>query len=432
MSSDHPGTDTSSAPAEAAPHSEKAASGETEGKPPSKSKITGPVDIGSGRHQYTVHGTKFEVPKKYQLTKAVGFGAYGFVCAAINTENNSKYAIKKCQNVFHEIEDGKRILREIRLLTFFKHENLLTICDLLAPRDRFKFEEIYIVSDLMDTDLNNVLRSKQKLTEEHYQYFIYQVLRGLKYIHSASVLHRDLKPANLLTNISCDLRICDFGLSRGFNSNDCMQELTDYVVTRYYRAPELLLMCTQYTPAIDIWSCGCIFAELMNRKQLFQGRDYLHQLSLICDALGTPEEADLQWLHNPEALRYLKSMPRKNPKELEVLIPKLTNPSAEDFLRKMLIFNPEKRQTAEQLLAHPYLAPLHDPNDEPTAPRRFSWEFDQKPMKEPELRQLFWEEICKFHPDLPSQAPEMPLSPLSPSGGYLPREPAKAEAPPTK
>ena len=164
------------------------------------------------------------------------------MCAAINTENNNKYAIKKCQNVFHEIEDGKRILREIRLLTFFKHENLLTIADLLAPRDRHKFEEIYIISDLMDTDLNNVLRSKQKLTEEHYQYFIYQVLRGLKYIHSASVLHRDLKPANLLTNISCDLRICDFGLSRGFNSNDCLQELTDYVVTRYYRAPELLLM----------------------------------------------------------------------------------------------------------------------------------------------------------------------------------------------
>eukprot|EP00669_Euglena_mutabilis_P011319 TRINITY_DN5972_c0_g1_i1.p1 TRINITY_DN5972_c0_g1~~TRINITY_DN5972_c0_g1_i1.p1 ORF type:complete len:408 (+),score=107.58 TRINITY_DN5972_c0_g1_i1:47-1270(+) len=390
--------------------------------PKSKTKIHGPVDAGQGRHQYTVHGTKFEIPTKYQLTKAVGFGAYGFVCAALNTENNSKNAIKKCQNVFHEIEDGKRILREIRLLTFFKHENLLTICDLLPPRDRLKFDEMYIVSDLMDTDLNNVLRSKQKLTEEHYQYFIYQVLRGLKYIHSASVLHRDLKPANLLTNISCDLRICDFGLSRGFNANDCHQELTDYVVTRYYRAPELLLMCTQYTPAIDIWSCGCIFAELMNRKQLFQGRDYLQQLSLICDALGTPEEEDLEWLHNPEALRYLKSMPRKSPKALVTLIPKLTNPLAVDFLHKMLVFNPEKRQTADQLMAHPYLAPLHDPSDEPVAPRKFTWEFDHTAMKEPELRQHFFEEICKFHPELrtagdePSPRPpgSLPTSPVLP------------------
>lgn len=169
-------------------------------------------------------------------------GAYGFVCAALNAENNQKYAIKKCQNVFNEIEDGKRILREIKLLTFMKHENLLTIADLLPPREKGKFEDVYIVGDLMDTDLNNVLRSRQKLTDEHYQYFIYQVLRGLKYIHSASVLHRDLKPANLLTNISCDLKICDFGLSREYNPNDCLQELTDYVVTRWYRAPELLLM----------------------------------------------------------------------------------------------------------------------------------------------------------------------------------------------
>jgi serine/threonine protein kinase len=348
-----------------------------------------------------VHGTKFEVPKKYQVTKAVGYGAYGFVCAAMNAENGQKYAIKKCQNVFNEIEDGKRILREIKLLTFMKHENLLTIADLLPPREKSKFEDVYIVGDLMDTDLNNVLRSRQKLTDEHYQYFIYQVLRGLKYIHSASVLHRDLKPANLLTNISCDLKICDFGLSREYNPNDCLQELTDYVVTRWYRAPELLLMCTQYTPAIDIWSCGCIFAELMNRKPLFCGRDYLHQLSLICDALGTPTEDDYQqWLHNPEAIRYLRKMPRKTPKNLETLVPKMQNPVAVDFIKKMLMFNPLKRHNAEQLLTHSYLAALHDPTDEPVAPYKFKCDVDNRKMSSRELRDAFWEEMVKFHPEI--------------------------------
>jgi mitogen-activated protein kinase 1/3 len=254
----------------------------------------------------------------------------------------------------------------------------------------------------MDTDLNNVLRSKQKLTEEHFQYFIYQILRGMKYVHSASVLHRDLKPANILVNISCDVKICDFGLSRGYNANDSMQELTDYVVTRWYRPPELLLMCTQYTPAVDIWSCGCIFAELMNRRTLFPGNDYLNQLAIISDAIGIPQDDDFGWLQNPEALRYLRSQPKKAAKPWESLVPKLTNPLAQDFISKMLVFNPVKRASAEELLAHPYLAQLHDPNDEPVAPTKFEWEKDADELKESDLRTLFWEEICRFHPNLDS------------------------------
>eukprot|EP01004_Peranema_trichophorum_P006483 NODE_5302_length_1034_cov_34.074643_g4737_i0.p1 GENE.NODE_5302_length_1034_cov_34.074643_g4737_i0~~NODE_5302_length_1034_cov_34.074643_g4737_i0.p1 ORF type:complete len:286 (-),score=47.74 NODE_5302_length_1034_cov_34.074643_g4737_i0:175-942(-) len=252
----------------------------------------------------------------------------------------------------------------------------------------------------MDTDLNNVLRSRQKLNEEHYQYFMYQILRGLKYVHSASVLHRDLKPANILTNISCDLRICDFGLAREFNPSDCLQELTDYVVTRWYRAPELLLMSTQYTPAIDIWSCGCIFAELMNRRPIFNGRDYLNQLQIITDALGTPSEHETSaWLQNTEALRYLRKIPPKAPRPIEQLVPKLTNPVAQDFFRRMLMFSPFQRPSAEELLAHPYLASLHDPDDEPVAPYKFNWELDNKRLKERELRQGFWEEIRRFHPE---------------------------------
>jgi mitogen-activated protein kinase 1/3 len=367
----------------------------------SKSKVQGPVDLGNGKHQYIVQpSSKFEVPKTYQITKALGYGAYGVVCAATNSANGHKYAIKKCQKVFKELEDGKRILREIKLLTFFNHENLLSISDLLPPNDK-NFDDIYIVGDLMDSDLNNVLRSKQKLTEEHYQYFIYQILRGMKYIHSASVLHRDLKPANILCNISCDLRICDFGLARGFNPNDSFQELTDYVVTRWYRPPELLLMCSQYTPAVDIWSCGCIFAELMNRKPLFQGKDYIDQLQLITNALGTPSEQDITWLASlPEQMKYMKNLPKKSPRPWESIVPQLTNPLAQDFISKMLVFNPQKRLSAAELLAHPYLSQLHDPNDEPSAPAPFNWEHDARSLTEAQLRNLFWEEIVKFHPEL--------------------------------
>lgn len=116
------------------------------------------------------------------------------------------------------------------------------------------------------------------------QYFLYQILRGLKYIHSANVLHRDLKPSNLLLNANCDLKICDFGLARTTSETDFM---TEYVVTRWYRAPELLLNSSEYTAAIDVWSVGCIFMELMDRKPLFPGRDHVHQLRLLMEVSTT-------------------------------------------------------------------------------------------------------------------------------------------------
>ena len=112
------------------------------------------------------------------------------------------------------------------------------------------------------------------------QYFLYQLLRGLKYIHSANIIHRDLKPSNLLVNANCDLKICDFGLARP-NIND--EFMTEYVVTRWYRAPELLLNSSDYTAAIDVWSVGCIYMELMNRQPLFAGRDHVHQMRLLTE-----------------------------------------------------------------------------------------------------------------------------------------------------
>lgn len=124
------------------------------------------------------------------------------------------------------------------------------------------------------------------------QYILYQLLRGLKYVHSANVLHRDLKPSNLLLNSNCDLKIGDFGLARTTSETDFM---TEYVVTRWYRAPELLLNCSEYTAAIDVWSVGCILGEIMTREPLFPGKDYVHQLRLITEVLTFefPRKIDL-------------------------------------------------------------------------------------------------------------------------------------------
>jgi serine/threonine protein kinase len=146
----------------------------------------------------------------------------------------------------------------------------LGIKTILKPDSRKEFNEIYVVSELMETDLTQVIKSNQPLSDEHIQFFLYQTLRGLKYMHSAGILHRDLKPRNLLVNSNCDLKICDFGLARAviplFQTQSAV--MTDYIATRWYRAPEVILSWKKYSTAIDVWSVGCILAELITRKPL--------------------------------------------------------------------------------------------------------------------------------------------------------------------
>ncbi|CAI0444733.1 unnamed protein product [Linum tenue] len=244
-------------------------------------KIKGVPTHGGRYVQYNVHGNLFEVSSKYvPPIRPIGRGAYGIVCAAVNSETQEEVAIKKIGNAFDNRIDAKRTLREIKLLRHMDHENVIAIRDIIRPPKKEAFNDVYIVYELMDTDLHQIIHSEQALTDDHCQYFLYQLLRGLRYVHSANVLHRDLKPSNLLLNANCDLKIGDFGLARTTSETDFM---TEYVVTRWYRAPELLLNCSEYTAAIDIWSVGCILGEIMTREPLFPGKDYVHQLRLITE-----------------------------------------------------------------------------------------------------------------------------------------------------
>ncbi|KAL0482329.1 mitogen-activated protein kinase [Acrasis kona] len=341
-----------------------------------------------GKKLYTVNSAKFEVDERYSVIKPIG--------AAQDKLAGEKVAIKKVPKLFQDLVDGKRILREIKLLRAFKHENVISVKDIMQIPNKESFSDIYIVNELMDTDLHQVIRSKQQLTTEHKQYFVYQILRGLKYIHSAQVLHRDLKPSNILVNGNCDVKICDFGLARGFDPN-AFQDLTEYVVTRWYRAPELLLMCQEYSEAIDMWSVGCIMAELINRKPLFPGKNYIDQLNLITDALGVPTDEEMAHITHKDALRYLKQLPKKKPIPFKQLFPVAT-PQEVDLLSKMLVFSPEKRITSAEVLSHPYLSGLHDKTDEPVSTKKFEFEYDHKEITESELRRLLYEESLSFHP----------------------------------
>jgi mitogen-activated protein kinase 1/3 len=237
---------------------------------------------------------------------------------------------------------------------------IISILDIIKPSSIDAFKEVYcashltspdpsqrflidtlskVIQELMETDMHRVIRT-QDLSDDHAQYFIYQTLRALKALHSADVIHRDLKPSNLLLNANCDLKVCDFGLARSVKTAEPSGTetgfMTEYVATRWYRAPEIMLTFKQYTKAIDIWSVGCILAEMLSGKPLFPGRDYHHQLTLILDVLGTPTLDEFYAITTRRSRDYIRALPFRKRRPFAQLFPN-ANPLAVDFLTKTLV-----------------------------------------------------------------------------------------------
>lgn len=322
---------------------------------------------------------KFEVDSRYSPLESIGTGAYGVVCAAKDNRTGRRVAIKKIPKVFEVLTIAKRTYRELKILRHLRHENIISILDVMhPPEDLSMFQDVYVVLDLMESDLHHIIHSVQPLSDEHIKFFLYQTLRGLKYIHSANVLHRDLKPSNLLINRNCELKIGDFGMARGLSSTpeDHATFMTEYVATRWYRAPELMLSLSEYTFAIDLWSVGCIFAEMLARRQLFPGKNYLNQLQLILSVVGTPSKEYIESIGSDRVKQYLETLPTREPVDLSVLFPGVP-PTALDLLNKMLQLDPRTRASAEEALTHKYLTRYHDPKDEPVCTPPFVFDFEK-------------------------------------------------------
>ena len=424
-------------------------------------KIEYPVKWLKHKHSFTIAGSEFIIDERYEYIKQIGVGAYGVVISCYDKKTNRNVAIKKVGNAFEDLIDAKRIVREIKLLRYFKHDNIVSLIDIQKPPGRTGFEDIYIITDLMETDLHRVIYSRQELTDDHIQYFIYQILRGVVYMHSANIIHRDLKPANILANKNCDLKICDLGLGRAEvfdydemelreqqqnkikkkhkkkkkiedkdkkdkkdkdkkdkdkkdknkdkdnkdkdnkdkeNEEEEEEEadLTEYVITRWYRAPEVILCPSHYSKAVDIWSVGCIFAELLGRQPLFPGDHYLDQIQKIVAVTGTPKMEDLDFIKKKEAKEFFLKLVKRTKLTWSSLFPN-ANPIALDLLEKMLTFNPKKRYTVDQCLSHPYFEGLHDPEQEPITTTPFDWSFDDVELTKENLQSMIYDESLYYH-----------------------------------
>lgn len=333
-----------------------------------------------------IFGTSFEVTTRYVDLQPVGMGAFGLVCSAKDQLTGTSVAIKKIMKPFSTPVLSKRTYRELKLLKHFQHENIISLCDVfISP-----LEDLYFVTELLGTDLHRLLTSRP-LEKQFIQYFLYQILRGLKYVHSAGVVHRDLKPSNILVNENCDLRICDFGLARIQDP-----QMTGYVSTRYYRAPEIMLTWQKYDVAVDIWSTACIFAEMLEGKPLFPGKDHVHQFSIITELLGTPPDDVIDTICSENTLRFVKSLPKRDRMPFKNKL-QTTDPEALDLLERMLVFDPKKRIDASRALAHSYVGPYHDPTDEPIAHDRFDWSFNDADLPVDNWKVMMYSEILDFH-----------------------------------
>jgi len=301
---------------------------------------------------------------RFEILQKLGKGAYGIVWKVEDKETHEILALKKVFGAFQNATDAQRTFREIIFLQeLADHENIITLLDVMkADNDK----DIYMLFECMETDLHAVIRANI-LEDIHKRFIIYQLLKAIKYMHSGEVIHRDMKPSNLLLNSECLVKVADFGLARSieFKEKEASRHpvLTDYVATRWYRAPEILLGSTDYTKGVDLWSVGCILGELLGGKPMFPGTSTMNQLDRIIEITGRPSAEDIEAINSPFAATMLESLPETQPRSLASMFPNAPE-DALDILNKLLQFNPNKRITAAQALEHPYLEQFHNPEEE--------------------------------------------------------------------
>ncbi|CAF3834972.1 unnamed protein product [Rotaria sp. Silwood1] len=324
----------------------------------------------------TCDTAQYTLPVRYQELLHIGQGAFGAVIRAKDTETGKYVAIKKILDPFRTTIHAKRTYRELKLLMYLNHPDadVVRLYNVFTPEKNLNdFQTLYFVFNYVDYDLSRVIKRRIPFEEKHIKQIIYSLLRGLKYIHSAGILHRDLKPGNIGIDKKSNVTILDFGLARSASNGG----YTTYVETRWWRAPEVIICRKQYDEKLDIWSVGCIMAELILLRPVFRGTNRLNQLDRIFDIIGTPDLAILNDICTPDASNYLSQLQPKSRQDFNELFGYKYDPITQtpifgvspeglDLLDCLLTFDHRTRPTAEEALAHPFLKPYHDSIEEPT------------------------------------------------------------------
>ncbi|XP_041974769.1 extracellular signal-regulated kinase 2 [Aricia agestis] len=307
--------------------------------------------------------------KRFDIKKRLGKGAYGIVWKAVDKKTKDVVAIKKIFDAFCNQTDAQRTFREIIFLQSFRnHPNIVKLHSIHRALNN---RDIYLGFEYMETDLHNVIKRGNILKDIHKRYIMYQMLKATKYIHSGNVIHRDQKPSNVLIDSACRVKLADFGLARSVSSLYSGGEggadpcLTDYVATRWYRAPEILIASKNYTKGIDMWSLGCILGEMLTGKPLFPGSSTVNQIERIMSVLPRPSSEDIAAVCSGYGSSLIKEQASNSNASLSTLL-STSSRDAADLVKQLLVFNPTKRLSAEQALNHEYVSKFHREKDEVT------------------------------------------------------------------
>lgn len=344
----------------------------------------------------------FRVLKRYQNLKSIGSGAQGEVCAAFDEILKQNVAIKKLSKPFQNSTHAKRAYREFCIMKLVNHKNIISLLNAYTPQKSVdEFVDVYLVMELMDANLCQVIQ--MELDHERISYLLYQMLCGIKHLHTAGIIHRDLKPSNIVVKSDCTLKILDFGLARTAATSFAM---TPYVVTRYYRSSEIIL-AMGYKENADIWSVGCIFGEMLRGAVVFPGSDHIDQWNKIIEQLGTPSKEFMSRLQ-PTVRNYVENRPRYPGYPIEKLFPDILFPAdsrqspltantARDLLSKMLVIDPINRISVDEALNHPYIYVWYDESEvNAVAPGVYNHAVDEHEHSIEEWKRLIYEEVTKY------------------------------------
>ena len=340
------------------------------------------------------------IKKRFILQKKVGQGAYGVVFKAIDKKTKEQVALKKLFGAFQDEVDSQRTFREVMLLQELNgHDNIIRLLNVIKAENDL---DLYLIFDYMEADLFNVIRANI-LQDIHKKFIIYQILKAIKFIHSADIIHRDLKPSNIFINSDCHVKLGDFGLARTLGHNPHINTMvTEYVATRWYRAPEMILAAQNYGKPIDMWSVGCILYELLVGTPLLPGKSTKDMMKMMFSVTGFPDRKEYNEVKNEcriQQIDYddlLQEKIKKKKNITQMLAGHTNDEVAIDLLLKLLVFNPKKRLTAEEALEHPYVADFHNPDEEIICDHKIEIPLDDNnKFSKEEYRQKLYDVVLK-------------------------------------